>query len=88
MVISVLMVWEALFPGPFTSTVPRPWRDWIELSYFAGVALALWLLGMAIYHLASGRRTGLGGVLQVLFNAVWLAGLAFCSLLMAVRTGI
>ena len=88
MVISVLMVWEALSPGPFTSAVPRPLRDWIEVSYIAGAALSLGLLGTAIYNLASGRRTGLGGALQVSLNAVWLFGLVACSLLMAVRTGI
>lgn len=86
--LTAFMIWEALFHEKFDLVFRRPFKNAIELSYFAPILGSVVFLGIAIYDLVRGRRTVLRGSLSLLLELCWCLVLAFCLILMAVRTGI
>ena len=86
--ISALMIWEALLPKTFTSVFKRPFRDFVEVSYFAAILGSVVFVGIAVYQLIRRRGPIEGPVLSLTFAVAWCLVLAICFFLMAVRTAL
>ena len=83
--LSVVMLWEVFLPATFATVFHRPFRVWLETSYFFPLTTSLVVLLSAAYDALCAPHSIKIRVFRLLLAVAWCGSVFFLALLISFR---